>query len=82
MTAMVTVRYFAGARAAAGVPTEPAAAGTLDELLQLLADRHGERLAIVLKAASFLIDGLRCHDRQAPLPAGATVDVLPPFAGG
>jgi sulfur-carrier protein len=79
---MVTVRFFAGARAAAGVSTEPAAAGTLDELTQLLANRHGERLAIVLKAASFLIDGLRCHDPQAPLPAGATVDVLPPFAGG
>jgi sulfur-carrier protein len=35
-----------------------------------------------LKAASFLVDGLACHDRQAALPAGATVDVLPPFAGG
>jgi molybdopterin synthase sulfur carrier subunit len=79
----LTVRYFAGARAAAnGVSTEPAEAGSLDELTQLLTDRHGDRLAVVLKAASFLVDGLACHDRAAPLPANATVDVLPPFAGG
>jgi molybdopterin synthase sulfur carrier subunit len=39
-------------------------------------------LAVVLKAASFLVDGLRCHDRKAPLPVNATIDVLPPFAGG
>jgi sulfur-carrier protein len=80
---MLTVRYFAGARAAAGgISTEAAAAPTLAELTQLLTDRHGERLAVVLKAASFLVDGLTCHDRQAALPAGATVDILPPFAGG
>lgn len=80
---MVTVRYFAGARAAAGgVSSEPASAGTLDELAQLLTDRHGERLGLVLKAASFLVDSLAWHDRQAALPDGATIDVLPPFAGG
>ncbi|WP_433299421.1 MoaD/ThiS family protein [Actinoplanes sp. CA-030573] len=80
---MLTVRYFAGARAAAGgVSSEPAEAGSIEELAQLLTDRHGERLGLVLKAASFLVDGLACHDRGAALPAGATVDVLPPFAGG
>jgi molybdopterin synthase sulfur carrier subunit len=80
---MLTVRYFAGARAAAnGVSAEPAAAGSLDDLVQLLTDRHGERLGLVLKAASFLVDGLACHDRAAALPESATVDVLPPFAGG
>lgn len=79
----LTVRYFAGARAAAGRTEETASAGrSLDELVDELATRHGDRLAIVLKAASFLVDGVACHDRQAPLPAGVTVDVLPPFAGG
>jgi molybdopterin synthase sulfur carrier subunit len=79
----LTVRYFAGARAAAnGVSTEPVTADTIDNLVRVLTDRHGERLGVVLKAASFLVDGLACHDRQAPLPVGATVDVLPPFAGG
>jgi sulfur-carrier protein len=79
---VLTVRYFAGARAAAGVPVETASAVTLEQLVQSLTDRHGERLAVVLKAASFLVDGLACHDRLAALPADATVDVLPPFAGG
>ncbi len=79
---MVTVRYFAGARAAAGVSTEAVSASSLDELIGALTHLHGERLAVVLKAASFLVDGLTCHDRRAALPAGATVDVLPPFAGG
>ena len=80
---MLTVRYFAGARAAVGgASAENLDAATLDELVALLTERHGERLAVVLKAATFLVDGLTCHDRQAALPAGATVDVLPPFAGG
>ena len=79
---MLEVRYFAGARAAAGRSSERIAAGSLDDLVVILTARHGERLAMVLKAASFLIDGLTCHDRNAALTAGATVDVLPPFAGG
>jgi molybdopterin converting factor small subunit len=80
---MLTVRYFAGARSAAGgLSSENATAESLDELLGVLTERHGERLGVVLKAASFLVDGLSCHDRQAELPAGATIDVLPPFAGG
>jgi molybdopterin synthase sulfur carrier subunit len=82
VTVVLTVRYFAGARAAAGVSTEQVTAASLDELTQMLVAVHGERLAVVLKASSFLVDGLACHDRQATLPAGATVDVLPPFAGG
>lgn len=82
-TGSITVRYFAGARAAAGVPEELAPAGLcLDDLATELTTRHGERLAAVLKAASFLVDGVACHDRRAALPSGATVDVLPPFAGG
>ena len=80
---MIAVRFFAGARAAAGgVSSEVAEAGSLQELAQVLTDRHGERLGLVLKSASFLVDGLACHDREAPLPAEVTVDVLPPFAGG
>jgi molybdopterin synthase sulfur carrier subunit len=79
---MLTVRFFAGARAAAGVSTSSLEASSLDDLIAILTARHGERLAVVLKASAFLVDGLTCHDRQAALRAGATVDVLPPFAGG
>ena len=79
----ITVRYFAGARAAAGVTEDLAPAGLcLDDLATELSARRGERLGTVLKAASFLVDGVACHDRRAALPGGATIDVLPPFAGG
>jgi molybdopterin converting factor small subunit len=79
---MILVRYFAGARAAAGVPEEKVVAPTLDALLTGVAQTHGERLARVLDGCSFLVDGLACHDRSAPLSPDAVVDVLPPFAGG
>jgi molybdopterin synthase sulfur carrier subunit len=78
----VTVRYFAGAQAAAGVAEESASAPTLAELCALLAQAHGARLAQVLTACSFLVDGVAARDFSVRLPAGGTVDVLPPFAGG
>ena len=78
---MVTVRYFAAARAAAGVAEEVLAAPSLEALRKELATRN-DRLARVLDVASFLVDGLVWRDPHAPLPAGCTVDVLPPFAGG
>ena len=78
----VTVRYFAGARAAAGVDTEQRSATTLDELVRSLAGAHGEKLARVLPACSFLVDGTTTRDRALVLAPGAVVDVLPPFAGG
>ncbi len=82
--AVVTIRYFAGAQAAAGVGEErlPAAGPVpLKELADELARRHGPVLARVLDAAAFLIDEVP-GPRDRVVPAGATVDVLPPFAGG
>jgi sulfur-carrier protein len=78
----VTVRYFAGARAATGVDTETRDAGTLEELVGQLVDSHGERLERVLTACSFLVDGTTTRDRSLVLSPGSVVDVLPPFAGG
>jgi sulfur-carrier protein len=79
---MITVRYFAGARAAAGTTEEKISASTLDELVELLTEAHGPALHRVLACASFLVDEVAWHDRGAELPEGASVDVLPPFAGG
>jgi sulfur-carrier protein len=79
---LVTVRYFAGARAASGVDTEAREAGTLDELVGQLVDEHGEKLGRVLTACSFLVDGTSTRDRTLALSPCAVVDVLPPFAGG
>ena len=78
----VTVRYFAGARAAAGVDTEARSAGSLDELIGQIVAAHGERLERVLTACSFLVDGTQTRDRAQALSPGSVVDVLPPFAGG
>jgi sulfur-carrier protein len=81
----VTVRYFAGARAAAGMPQEsvtlPPGTG-VDALLGGLAERHGDALARVLQVCSVLVDGVQPGERTSALPPGAVVDVLPPFAGG
>jgi len=78
----VTVRYFAGARAASGVDAESRSAGSLDELIGQIVATHGERLERVLTACSFLVDGTQTRDRSHVLSSGSVVDVLPPFAGG
>jgi molybdopterin synthase sulfur carrier subunit len=80
-----TVRYFAGAKAAAGTPSETVtlpAGTTVADLVAAVAADHGEALVRVLGACSLLLDGLAVHDRSDPVRDGATVDVLPPFAGG
>ena len=82
MRVPVTVRYFAGARAASGVDTETRDAASLDQLVGQIVDAHGARMATVLTACSFLVDGTQTRNRSLELAPGAVVDVLPPFAGG
>lgn len=81
---MLTVRYWAAARAAAGLSEEPAAGGaSISGLIRELSDRHGERLSAVLARCSFLLDGEQVHrDADRVLPSDGVIDVLPPFAGG
>jgi molybdopterin converting factor small subunit len=82
---VVTVRYFAAARAAAGVHSENVDVGdgaTVGDALDTIAARHGEPLGKVLAACSFLLDSVAVRDRATPLPPTAELDVLPPFAGG
>ena len=84
-TLTVTVRYFAGAKAAAGTRSETLTVPTgttLADLLLAVAADHGEALARVLASSSLLVDETAARDRAAPLTDGAVVDVLPPFAGG
>ncbi|OBK75051.1 MoaD/ThiS family protein [Mycobacterium sp. 1274761.0] len=80
----LSVRYFAGARAAAGVETEALRVppGTsVAALVETLAAR-GPEFARVLRRCSFLCDGIAVRDETKPLTDGQTIDVLPPFAGG
>jgi molybdopterin converting factor small subunit len=81
----VTVRYYAAARAAAGVETETVQVppgATVDNLLKTVRAAHGDDLGRVLDRCSFLLDEVAVRDRGLPLHDGALVDVLPPFAGG
>ncbi|MEU2875637.1 MoaD/ThiS family protein [Streptomyces sp. NPDC007070] len=83
--AKVTVRYWAAAKAAAGVAEEPFEAETLAEALDAVRERHPGELARVLLRCSFIVDGdpvgTRGHE-TVRLIEGGTVEVLPPFAGG
>jgi molybdopterin synthase sulfur carrier subunit len=79
------IRYWAAAKAAAGVAEEPYRAATLGEALRNAGAGRGEEFRRVLERSSFLIDGLQVGSRSldgVELFDGAVVEVLPPFAGG
>lgn len=80
LEAPVTVRFWAAARAAAGVAETAVTATTVGEarveLVRLLPG-----LESLLPLCSLLVDGVRAEP-DTVLPAGAVVEVLPPFAGG
>ncbi|MDP3713098.1 MAG: MoaD/ThiS family protein [Mycobacteriales bacterium] len=86
----VEIRYFAAARAAAGVASEhvePGAAGatSLVDVLDAVRARHDARFADVLTVCSLLVDGApvgRRDPASVPVGEGSVVEVLPPFAGG
>ena len=88
----MNVRYFAAARAAAGVEEErfdlPPGATVADLLRALLAVDRAEPplgappLQRILSRSSFLLNEVAVRDRTTVLKPGDVVDVLPPFAGG
>jgi len=85
--AKVTIRYWAAAKEAAGVPEESADAVTLSDLLNtVVASRKPDRrLADVFARSSFLVnaDPVGHIPKQSiVLDDGAVIEVLPPFAGG
>jgi molybdopterin synthase sulfur carrier subunit len=84
----VLVRYWAGAKAAAGLAEESYAGPlTLSQLLDEVVIRHADRprLKDVVAICSFLV-GDRPVGTSDPasvvLRPGDTLEVLPPFAGG
>ena len=85
----MSVRYWAAAKAAAGVASEPFAtdrALTLGEVIDRAVAAHpGSRLAEVLRACSALVNDLPVSSSDpgaVVVPLGSTVEFLPPFAGG
>ncbi|WP_243225977.1 MoaD/ThiS family protein [Microbacterium sp. CIAB417] len=76
------VRYFAAAAEAAGREEQTIAAElTLGDLRAQLRHEHGAEFSRVLDRCAIRVDGATLADDDA-VPATATVDVLPPFAGG
>jgi sulfur-carrier protein len=84
-TLTIAVRYFAAARAAAGVEEEKVqlpSGATVSDAVAELRRLHPEGLPKILDAVSYLLDGVAVRDRTRVLTDGAELDVLPPFAGG
>jgi molybdopterin converting factor small subunit len=85
--AIVTLRYWAAAKEAAGIAEETITAETLADALAAAGARtgRGARLRAVLARSSFLVDGapvgIRAPDAVI-LDDAAVIEVLPPFAGG
>jgi molybdopterin synthase sulfur carrier subunit len=82
--AIVTMRYWAAAKDAAGVADEKVEAGTLADALACVRARS-KRLSLVLARSSFLVNGEPVGTRSpenVALPVDAVIEVLPPFAGG
>ncbi|MDT0183350.1 MoaD/ThiS family protein [Microbacterium sp. ARD31] len=85
----VTVRYWAGARAAAGTGEDTFEVGgtvTLSDVVALVLERHpDDRMARTVAVCSVLLGDqpVRSQDPASVLvPPGSVVELLPPFAGG
>lgn len=77
----VTVHLFAAARAAVGESQISATPGRLADIIESISAAHPE-FAAVAPRCSFLVDEQAVHRTDITVPAGARLDVLPPFAGG
>ncbi|MDF2051309.1 MULTISPECIES: MoaD/ThiS family protein [unclassified Arthrobacter] len=88
----MNVRYFAAARAAAGVEEEkfdlPEGATVAELLEAVLSVERPEPpagtppLARILSRSSFLLNEVAVRDQSTVVGPDDVVDVLPPFAGG
>jgi molybdopterin converting factor small subunit len=80
----VHLRYWAGAKAAAGTSEEVVQADSLRSALQAVRHGRGEHFARVLTACALVVDGVAAHeaDLDRALDGPVEVEVLPPFAGG
>jgi sulfur-carrier protein len=77
----VTVRYWAGARAAAGVDEDAFDhCPTVGSATAAVVARR-PALEPIVRVSTLLLDG-HVVTPQTALPPGAVLEVLPPFAGG
>jgi sulfur-carrier protein len=81
---VVSLHYWAGARAAAGMDEESILTTSVAEALRHAVAARDDRFSRIIQACSLLIDGVAASsaDLDRPLTGPVRVDVLPPFAGG
>ena len=81
----VSLHYWAGAKAAAGVELETVEASTVAEALAIVGRRRNDsRFRRILNASSILVENrvVRGSELSQVLTGPVEVEVLPPFAGG
>lgn len=85
----ITVRYWAGARAAAGTAEDvveaPAGATLADVVARVLELHPGDRMSRTVAVCSVLVGDQPVGSRDpgdVRVPPGSVVELLPPFAGG
>jgi molybdopterin synthase sulfur carrier subunit len=78
---VVTLRYFAAARDAAGIAIEHSDGATVGDLLDGAVARHGGHFADVLSISKVWVNGDPAQ-RTDRVAEGDEVAVLPPVSGG
>lgn len=83
----VTVRFYAAAREAVGAASAQVEAGSVAEICarleSMVEPERRSRVAAVLAMSALLCEDARYRAADtAGIPDGATLEVLPPFAGG
>jgi MoaD family protein len=77
----IRVRLFAALRELAGASQVEVDAGSVDDVIDALAARFGERFRAIASAGSVVVDGERAR-RDTVLAGGEEVALLPPVSGG
>lgn len=78
---MVTLHFYAAARAATGVGEDQFSPASLGEIISAATIKY-PKLAAILPGCSYLINGSASSQLQSEITGGDVVDVLPRFAGG
>ena len=78
---MARVRLFAALREAAGASEVEASGATVQEVVDALCERYGERFSRVARAGSVIVDGERASMGRA-VRDDEEIALLPPVSGG
>ena len=75
------VRLFAILRELAGSSHVEAGGSSVEEVVQSLCDRYGDRFTEVVRRSQVVVDGERAHLDQS-LAGAKELAILPPVSGG